>query len=87
MKNNIEAHKNMITELFKLKPYSKERYEKANEIKNFGKETGLYCNYYDMNLENKTVQCNISIKNDGLYERLETFTITNITNIDKYSSL
>jgi len=84
MKKNIETYKTMLTEVFSLEPYSKERYEKVEEIKQFEKETGLSHRGYELDLKNKTIKCDILTKNNGLYETLETFTINKITNIDEY---
>lgn len=70
--------KDMIINLFRLEPYSLARYNLASRIQNKENELGLRTNYYNLDIENKTVKCDLLKKVKGLYETIDTFNINNI---------
>lgn len=74
----MQELKDMIIKLFRLEPYSKERYDLSSKLNELENSLGLRTNYYNLDIENKTVKCDLLKKVNGLYETIETFIIDDI---------
>ena len=78
MDNNKKIIKKLLIDIFTSEPYSAKRYNLVEKVKQLEKETGIYTNVYNLDTISKKITCDLMIKDKGLYDTIETFTIENI---------